>query len=413
MKSFIYRDNRKSFDGGFDMLFHYVKVALRNLLKHKGTSLINIGGMAVAMACAVLIFIWISHQLSFDQDQVHGDRIYRLESSWVVLPPFLGETVSVFPEVEQAVRFYFWNEPALRYKEKIFTLQDLAMVDDQVFEVFNFNFLEGNPKTALGNPDSIVLSKSIALKLFGDEEALGKTILYNNSIAYTVTGVVEDIRKFHLKINAFASVHDIVRRGEEDFLTSRSYNFPIYLKLVPGTDVKGLVEKINARAVEQDRWTGDPLTLRPLNNIYFARNLFAEKNMVHGNINLVVVFSILAVLILSIACINFVNLTIAKTGARQREIAVRKISGASQRVLMFQFFGETFVVVLISFVAAILLVNLFFPSFQTLVGEKMVLALNDSSLQAIFAGVGLFTVLLSGSYPAFYLAALRPAAKRA
>ena len=209
------------------MLFHYVKVALRNLLKHKGTSLINIGGMAVAMACAVLIFIWISHQLSFDQDQVHGDRIYRLESSWVVLPPFLGETVSVFPEVEQAVRFYFWNEPALRYKEKIFTLQDLAMVDDQVFEVFNFNFLEGNPKTALGNPDSIVLSKSIALKLFGDEEALGKTILYNNSIAYTVTGVVEDIRKFHLKINAFASVHDIVRRGEEDFLTYRNYNFTI------------------------------------------------------------------------------------------------------------------------------------------------------------------------------------------
>jgi putative ABC transport system permease protein len=284
------------------------------------------------------------------------------------------------------------------------------MVDEQVFEVFNFNFLAGNPKTALGNPNSIVLTKSIAEKLFGDKEPLGKTILYNNSQTYTVTGIVEDIRKFHLQINAFASVFDTVRRGNEDFLTSHHYNFPIYLKIAPGTDIRGLEEKINARVIEQGRWSDEPLFLRPFNDIYFARNLNAESNMLHGSINLVIVFSIIAVMILSIACINFVNLTIAKTSTREKEIAVRKVSGATRRFLMFQFFGETFFIVLVSFTAALLLVALFFPSLQSLVGKEMVLTLNDPSLQAILAGIILFTVLLSGSYPALYLAALRPAA---
>ncbi len=300
------------------MLFHHLKVALRNLLKHKGTSLINIMGMAVGMACAVLIFTWIDHQMSYDRDQINRDQIYRLETSWVILPPYLKDTVSVFPEVEQAIRFYFWNEPILRYKERMLTLTDFAMVDDQVFEVFNFDFIAGNPQTALENPNSIVLTKNIAEKLFGEEEALGKTLLYNNSVDYTVTGVVDDIRKFHLKINAFASVFDIVRRGEEDFLTARSYNFPIYLKVAPGTDIQGLEERINTRAVEQERWADEPLFLRPLKDIYFAGNLTAEKNMLHGNLTVVIVFLIIAVLILSIACINFVNLTIAKTRTRER-----------------------------------------------------------------------------------------------
>lgn len=392
------------------MLFHHFKVALRNLLKHKGTSLINIIGMAVGMACAVLIFCWIDLEMSYDGDQINRDQIFRLESSWVILPPFLKDTVSVFPEVEQAIRFYFWNEPILRYKERMLTLTDFAMVDDQVFEVFNFDFIEGNPQTALESPNSIVLTKNIAEKLFGEEEALGKTILYNNSVDYTVTGVVDDIRKFHLKINAFASVFDLVRRGEKDFLTSRSYNFPIYLKIAPGADIQGLEERINARAVAQERWSGDPLFLRPFKDIYFAGNITAEKNMLHGNLTVVIVFLIIAVLILSIACINFVNLTIAKTRTREKEIAVRKVSGATRRFLIFQFFGETLVIVLVSFVLALVLVVLFFPSLQSLVGEKMVLSLGDPGLLTILAGVVLFTVLLSGCYPALFLAALSPAA---
>ncbi|MBN1273466.1 MAG: ABC transporter permease [Candidatus Aminicenantes bacterium] len=390
------------------MLFHHVKIALRNILKHKGTSLISISGLAVGMACALLIFFWVNHQLTYDKEQLHRDQIYRLESSWVILPPYLKDTVSVFPEIEKAVRFYFWNEPTVRYGEKIFTLTDLAMVDDEVFDVFHFNFIEGNQQTALGNPNSIVLTRSIAKKLFGDEEALGKTILYNNSVPYTVTGVIEDIRKFHMRINAFASVFDIVRRGSEDFLTSRSFNFPLYLKIVPGADIKGLEEKINARVLKTERWEKVPLFLRPFKDIYFARNLNAEKNMLHGNIHMVIAFSIIAILILSIACINFVNLTVAKTSTREREIAVRKVSGASQRFLIFQFFGETFFIVLVSLAAALFLVVLFFPAFQSLVGEKMVLTLKNPGLQAILAGVVLFTVFLSGSYPAFYLAGLRP-----
>ncbi|MCJ7680967.1 MAG: ABC transporter permease, partial [Candidatus Aminicenantes bacterium] len=391
------------------MFLHHVKVAIRNIIKHKGTSLINIFGMAVGMACAVLIFFWVEHQMSYDRDQANRDQIYRLETSWVILPPYLKDTVSVFPEVEEAVRFYFWNEPTLQYGEKIFTLTDLAMVDDGVFDVFNFHFLAGDPKSALGKPNSLVLTKSIADRLFGDEEPLGKTLQYNRTISYTVTGVIEDIRKFHLKINAFASVFDIVRRGADDFLKSHDYNFPIYLKITPGADINALEEKINTRVNEQEEWDDEPLFLRPFNNIYFTRNLVSEKNMRHGNKNLVIVFSIIAVLILSIACINFVNLTIAKTNRRFREIAVRKVSGASQSILLLQFFGETFLLVFISFAAALLLVALFFPALESLVGERMVLTLQNPALQLILAAILLFTVFLAGVYPSFHLAALHPA----
>ena len=391
------------------MFVHFIKVAWRNLFKQKGTSLINIIGLSVGMACAVLIFFWVDHQMSYDKGQIHRDQIYRLESSWVILPPYLRDTVAVFPEIEQAIRFYFWREPTLRYGENIFTLTDFAMVDDQVFEVFNFDFIEGNPKTAIGEPNCIVLTESIAQKLFGNEEALGKTILMNNSASYTVTGVVKDINRMHLEINAFASIFDITRRdGNNDFLTARSYNFPIYLKVMPGTDIKGLEEKINARAVEHKRWTDEPLFLRPFNDIYFSRNLTAEKNTIHGNMNLVLVFSVIAVLILIIACINFINLTIAKTGTREKEIAVRKVTGASQAFLRWQFFGETFIVVLTSLVLSLLLVVFFFPSFKSLTGEEMVLSFSDSSLITIVMGVVLFTALLSGGYPALHLAALRP-----
>jgi len=132
-------------------------------------------------------------------------------------------------------------------------------------------------------------------RLFSDEEPLGKTLQYNRTVPYTVTGVIEDIRKFHLKINAFASVFDIVRRGSEDFLKSRSFNFPIYLKITPGTNIEALEEKINARVNERGQWEKEPLFLRPFNDIYFTRNLVSEKNMRHGNMNLVIVFSIIAV----------------------------------------------------------------------------------------------------------------------
>lgn len=363
------------------------------------------------MTCAILIILWVQMQLSYDSGQVNRDRLHRLENeSWVVMPPYLRETPLVFPEVEQAIRFYFWLEPTLKHNENIFTVTEFALVDDPVFEAFNFDFIAGNPETALERPFSLILTESIAKRLFGDNNPLGKTVQMNNKYDYAVTGVVKDVKKFHMDINAFASVNDMTRiTGNNDFLTSRNYNFSIYLLVHPEANISDLTQKINDRAAEADRYQGDKLLLRPFNDIYFANNLQHEKNTKHGNIHLVVVFSIIAVLILVIACINFINLTIAKTKTREKEIAVRKVVGARRSSIQKQFFGEAFIIVLISFLLALFLTRLLLPSFNTLTGEDISLFPINLRLLFLIWSVIVFTAFVSGIYPSFYLSVLEPA----
>ena len=392
------------------MFFNYLKVALRNIIKHKGISFINIFGLAVGMTCALLIILWVQVQLSYDTGQVNRDRLYRLENeTWVVMPPYLRETTVVFPEVEQAIRFYFWLEPTIKHNENIFTVTEFALVDDPVFEAFNFDFIAGNPDTALESPFSLILTESIAKRLFGNDDPMGKIVQMNNLYKYTVMGVIKDVKKFHMDINAFASVNDISRlTGNNDFLTDRNFNFSIYLLVHPEANIPDLVEKINKRASEVDRYQGDPLLLRPFNDIYFAKFLQHEKNTKHGNIHLVVVFSIIAVLILVIACINFVNLTIAKTKTREKEIAVRKVVGARRSSIQKQFFGETLIIVLVALFLAVLLTKLFLPSFNILTGEDISLFPFNLKLLFLILGVMVFSAFVSGVYPSFYLSVLDP-----
>jgi putative ABC transport system permease protein len=392
------------------MITNYLKVALRNIVKHKGISFINIFGLAVGMTCAILIILWVQVQLSYDSGQLNKDRIYRLENlTWVVMPPYLRETATAFPEVEQAIRFYFWLEPTLKHNEKIFTVTEFALVDDEVFEVFNFDFIAGDPKRALGNPYSLVLTESIAKRLFGNDNPLGKMVQMNNRYDYTVTGVVKDVKNFHMNINAFASANDMTRiDGNDDFLTSRNYNHSIYLLVHPGADISALAQKINDRAVDEDRYQDDRLILRPFNDIYFASHLQQEKNTKHGNIHLVIVFFIIALLILGIACINFINLTIAKTKTREKEIAVRKVIGARKSSIQKQFFGETFIIVFIAFLLALFLTRLFLPNFNSLTGEDINFAPFDVRILFVIVGIMLFTAFISGVYPSFYLSVLEP-----
>ncbi len=392
------------------MIFNYIKVAFRNIIKHKGISFINIFGLAVGMTCAILILLWVRIQLSYDSAQINKDRIHRLENeNWVVMPPYLRETVLAFPEVEKAVRFYFWFEPTLKHAEKMFTVTEFALVDDEVFEVFNFDFMAGDPQRALGDPYSLVLTESTAKKLFGDDNPLGKTVLLNNSFDYTVTGIIKEIENFHMEINAFASVHDMTRMdGNDNFLTDHNFNHTIYLLIHPGADIAALVQKINDRALEEGRYKSDPLRLRPFGDIYFSRDLQYEHNTKHGNMNMVIVFCIIAVMILGIACINFINLTIAKTKTREKEIAIRKVVGARKSAIQKQFFGETFIIVFIAFLFSLLLAKVFLHDFNTLTGEHIAFALFDTDVLVVIACTMLFTAFISGIYPSFYLSVLEP-----
>ncbi len=392
------------------MFAHHLKTTIRNLVRQKGISFINIFGLTAGMTCTILIFLWVSQQLRYDAEFANRDQICRLESqTWVVMPPYLSETALAFPEVKEAVRFWFWYEPVLKYKDRQFTLTDFALVDSTLFKVLDFPFIAGNPEEALSVPHSIVLTRSISDKLFGNEDPLGKLILLDTEYEYTVTAVIEDIQDFHLDINGFATVTDITRReGNQDFLTSRNYNFPIYLLLEPNTNTELLAKKIDKRAREMDEYSGDQLILRPFHSIYFANNLQNEKNAKHGNIGLVIAFSIVAVMILVIACFNFINLTLARTSLREKEIAVRKITGASRGMISIQFLGEAFTSVLIAFIVALIMVRILLPGFNSLTGEGIDMIFSHPRLILLAISILVFTSLVSGFYPAFFVASWSP-----
>jgi putative ABC transport system permease protein len=212
-----------------------------------------------------------------------------------------------------------------------------------------------------------------------------------------------------MNINAFMSVHDMTRiEGNDGFLTSRNFNHSTYLLVYPEADISALEQKINERAVDEYRYQSDRLILRPFNDIYFASNLQHEKNTKHGNIHLVIVFSVVALLILGIACINFINLTIAKTKTREKEIAVRKVVGARKGSIQRQFFGETLIIVFIAFLLALFAARLLLPNFNTLTGEQISFSLLDIRILYPIVGIMLFTAFISGIYPSFYLSVLAP-----
>ena len=393
------------------MFGNYFKIALRNLFKNKSTSIINIAGLAFGMACSVLIFLWVFNQLSYDQNQVNKDNIYRMETNtWVVSPPYFTDITSVFPEVKEAVRFYFWWTPTLKHKETVFTINDFALCDSNVFKVFTFDFLLGSPDNALTNPYSIVLTESIANKLFGNEYPLGQKISLSNKYDYTVTAVVKDVKNMQLNINAFVNVTDMnLMNGNDSFLTARSNNFLIYLLLQPGVNIDNLRQKIFERGRDEFN-TGEVnnFVLRPYNDIYFNNNLHYESFVKHGNYTLIIMFSVIAFLILLIACINFINLTIANTTTRFKEIAVRKVVGAQQASIRSQFFGEAFLVVIISFMFSLLITYSALPVFNQLTGENINFDLSDINLLLSFLGIVLFTTFISAGYPALYLSSLKP-----
>jgi len=407
LQPFAIRNGKKSKSKSIaiDMYKNYLMIGFRTLIRHKGISFIKIFGLAVGMVCTILIMLYVEHQLSYDKQQTKRDKIVRLESSWVVQPPYLRKTAAAVPGVEEAVRFFFWYEPTLKYEERVFTVNDFALVDSTVFKVFDFDFIAGSPESAFSAPNSVVLTASVAKKLFPNENPIGKEVQMGRYNNFLITGVIADVQKFHMNINAFASIQDFVRVSDSpDFVTSRNNNFSIYLLLSDHVNRKQLISDINERAIEVDEYGGDPLILRDFNDIYFANHLTHENNTKHGNVNMLISSAVVGFFILLIACINFINLTIAKTQMRSKEIGIRKVSGAREHSLRMQFFIETFLVVFIAFVGAILISFLVLPAFNQLVGESLQILPVSTSLILILVGVLIATVFISGIYPAIVLA---------
>jgi putative ABC transport system permease protein len=299
----------------------------------------------------------------------------------------------------------------MTYKNNAYNIDNFVLADSSIFNVFSFNFVHGKPDHALDAPYSVVLTESISKKLFGDENPIGKELLFDNEDPFTVTGVIEDVKNLHLSIDAISSLQDIKRmQGDNSFLDARYHNFLIYLLIKNNVNIDQLEKKINKAALEVNNNVKSSffLLLRPFNDIYFARDLPHESAVKHGNMNLVLIFSAISVLILIIACINFINITTAKANLREKEIAIRKIVGGTRKGIAMQFIGETFLMVLIAHVISVVLLEFILPKFNLLTNEFITFNYLSPQFLLLVIFIIISTTIFSGIYPSLYLSSLKP-----
>jgi len=392
------------------MFRNYLKTALRCLIRHRSISLINIFGLSVGIACAMLILFWVDGQLSMDKSQVNREQIYRLETEdWASMPTIFRRAFPKFSEVEQFVQFNTWQRPVLKYQDRMFEIEDFVFVDSNVFDMFTFNFRQGDPAAALEAPFSLVLTESESRRIFGDENPIGKILRYDNHFDYAVTGVIADPHDFHVRIGALAPLKDLIEIKERrTFLEERNWNFLTYLLLAKNTDIRILEDKLNPLLNQLETGEEDNYFLRPFKEIYFARSIKHEGGVKHGNLQLLVLFAAAAVFVLLIACFNFINLITARASLRSKEISMRKVVGAERSHLALQFMGETLLTVVVASFLAVLLMRLLQPVVGRLLGNGILHPWGDPKFLIGMLVIVVFTCLAAGVYPSLYLSSLNP-----
>ncbi len=422
------------------MLPKYLKLALRNLMRNKVYSFINIFGLALGVTCCLLLSLYIWDEMSYDKHHKRAGDLYRIitnfQSESVVdrvgatSPPIAMTIKDEVPEVEAAVRIlnppgvkgYFTTgekekvQSLIRYKDNLFYESEGFLSDSTLFDVFTYELKEGYPKKALVQPNSVVLSEKLARKLFGEEPALDKMITISQGgklDVYKVTGVFKEKYNSHIKASFFTS---ITSSGlNENVLNEKEWagqNFvPSYLKLVPGHNKAAVEKKMNEvllrHGAEAMKAEGihKTLSLEPVKDIYLKSDVGQRPRLSY----LYVVGSI-ALFILLIACINFMNLSTAKATRRATEIGIRKTLGALRSTLIRQIFAEAMVTVVIAIILSFILIQLALPLFNQMTNKTISLNAENSTF-FLFAALSLTIVtgLMAGSYPAFYLTSFQPA----
>lgn len=404
------------------MIKNYIKTAARNILRNKVYSFINIFGLAIGVALFIIISLYIYSEYKVDNFNEKKDQIYRLEKGeWAILGPAFGPGIkSKFPEVKEAVRFdlHDFNEPLLIRNNKSQRLKNVAMADPEIFDVFTINFITGDKKTALTNKKSIVLTQSLAKKLFGDQNPIGEVLEFDKKYKFKVTGVIEDVEDFHINISAIVPFEFLVdiRGGNPKILQSwGSWNHPTYYLLNENVNVKELEEKINTYVVSHFKKifgsAPEPeFFLRPLDEIYFANDIKYELGVQHGNKKFIYTFIAIAIFILVIACINFINLTTVKAASRAKEVGLRKVIGGYRKQLIYQFLSESIFIAFLAFFIALIFVELLLPEFNYILqGNISKTFLSNPIFWLLFIGGILIVGLISGLYPAFFLTRFKPA----
>ncbi|MBX7152033.1 ABC transporter permease [bacterium] len=406
------------------MVFNYLKVAIRSLVKHTGYSSINITGLAIGTACCILILLFVNDECSYDQFNEKADKIYRVNSEFIeqgqpkqysqTSPPIGPAMKEEFPEIEEVVRVTSsYDKVLIKVGENSFYEKRFFYSDPSLFRVFSFSLSDGNAETALADLHSIVLSKSSAQKYFGDTSPVGKTLaieLRGNLIEFKITGVLNDIPyTSHFRPDFIIPFTNLSKGRLEEWW---DFGFHTYVLLGPSTTASELEQKFTAFVkTHVPPMENDPmprLILQPLTDIHLHSDFENQEGQL-GPIMYVYLFSVLAFLIIIIACINFMNLATARSQRRLKEIGVRKVVGAGRPQLIGQFLSESILMAAISLVIAIGLVELFIPIFNTLSSKNIAFDYFENiETMLSFLGIALIIGVVAGGYPAIFLSRFAP-----
>lgn len=405
------------------MLKNYLKITLRNLLKHKIFSLVNILGLVAGLTCSFLIIIYVFYEFSYDRFNKNANNIYRLGRELTTAEGTIREPLSCTPAglalkkdvagVSDVVRFHNAGRVIVRYEHKQFYENHVWYADPVVLHIFSFPLVEGDPKTALARPYTAVITEEVAAKYFGSSDPVGKVLRINNSRDYEVTGVVKNIPdNSDLEINILFSFETLYAEKRPSLENWLSFGDQTYVLLKNNVDYRqveksfpALIDKhIGTKLRVQGKSIG--FFLFPLTKIHLYSHL---EGYPPGRITQVYFFSMFAACIMLIACLNFVNLSTARSSNRAKEAGMRKVVGAGRRSLIIQFVGEAMLLSTISFVLALMLVELLLPSFSSIIGQKLRFSVTGEPLLLLgFLGLAVLVGAVAGSYPAFYLSRFQP-----
>ncbi|MFC1898281.1 ABC transporter permease [Candidatus Cloacimonadota bacterium] len=400
------------------MLKNYFKVALRNLMRHKGFSAINIIGLAIGIACSILILLWVNDEISFDRFHSNYQNIFRVvemqQQNGAPFPvavtpaPLAAGLKQDFPEVISSTFLSNGYSGMIAYEDKELRPENIVLTNAGFFDVFDFEFISGDPETAFGDPMNFIITEDMAEKFFGDEDPMGKSITWEKEINLTISGVVKNPPvNSHIQFDFLGSIAILSAYGR-DLENWSSNSFQTYIELHEEVSITDFDAKIADYLEEHDCGYPVKLYVQSLKDIYLKSDFTADYGGL-GNILYVRIFGIIAVFILVIACVNFMNLSTARATKRSREVGLRKVVGAFRSNLIFQFLLESILLTLISMIAAVVIVEISLPYFNDYTQKN--LSMNILSNFKLFLGLlSIFgiTGILSGSYPALILSSFKP-----
>ena len=402
------------------MLRNYIKIALRNITGNPLFSAINVVGLAIGLACCIVISIFVQYELSYDKHWSNADRIHRVTRDFfgndlrlaAVAPPIGPLLAEDFPEIEAVTRIMAPGRITLIRDGVSFIEEAMAIADPNMFEFFDLEFVDGDPASALAGPTSLVLTERAADRYFGNDDALGQTLNIMGQADLTVTAIIKDLPdNTHMEFEAIGSIHAIpIMMGPGELERWGSNNYYTYLRLPVGYDPQQLESRFEDFIIKhrgEDGPSGTAINLQSIRDIHLTSNRDGEWRQ-NGSMAVVSTFSAVALVVLLIACVNFMNLTTARSTQRAKEVGIRKVVGAQQSQLVIQFLGESVLLTLFAMLLAVAMVELVLPIFAAFLEKPLQFSLADPEiLLALILGsvaVGLF----AGSYPAFYLSRFRP-----